>query len=136
MANCSYCGQPAGFLRRKHGKCEEAYQEGWTRMVALASDAAVGKAPIENLKTQLQKIATSTFNPESNIHDALIQGWERAADHFLDDGHLEKDRVPPRGVAGGISRRAVRHSRADQRATAGRLMRGSSLNWPTLSSVM
>jgi hypothetical protein len=44
--------------------------------------------------------------------------------------------VPSRGVAGGIGRRALRHCRADQRATAGRLMRGSSLNWPTLSSVM
>ncbi len=46
------------------------------------------------------------------------------------------DGVPRRGVASGIGRRAVRHCRADQRATAGRLMRGSSLNWPTLSSVM
>ncbi len=46
------------------------------------------------------------------------------------------DGVPPRGVSGGKGRRAVRHCRADQRATAGRLMRGSSLNWPTLSSVM
>ena len=46
------------------------------------------------------------------------------------------DRVPRRGVAGGIGRHALRHCRADQRATAGRLMSGSSLNWPTLSSVM
>lgn len=46
------------------------------------------------------------------------------------------DDVPPRGAAGGIRGRALRHCRADQRATAGRLMRGSSLNWPTLSSVM
>jgi hypothetical protein len=46
------------------------------------------------------------------------------------------DSVPPRGVAGGIGRRAVRHGRADQRATAGRPMRGSPLHWPTLSSVM
>jgi len=46
------------------------------------------------------------------------------------------DDVPPRGVAGDVDRRAVRHCRADQRATAGRLMSGSSLNWPTLTSVM
>ena len=38
------------------------------------------------------------------------------------------DRVPRRGVAGGLCRRAFRHCRGDQRATAGRLMRGSSLN--------
>ena len=47
------------------------------------------------------------------------------------------DGVPPRGVADGIGRRAVRLGRVDQRAaTAGRLMKGSSLNCPTLSSVM
>lgn len=47
-----------------------------------------------------------------------------------------RDGVPRSGVAGGVGRRAVRRCRADQRATTGRLMRGSSLIWPTLSSVM
>ena len=47
------------------------------------------------------------------------------------------DGVPPRGVTDGIGRRAVRLGRVGQRAaTAGRLMKGSSLNCPTLSSVM
>lgn len=39
---------------------------------------------------------------------------------------MSNDGVSPRAVAGGIGRRALRHCRADQRATAGRLMRGSS----------
>lgn len=55
-------------------------------------------------------------------------------------GRRRRDRadgVPPRGVTDGIGRRAVRLGRVGQRAaTAGRLMKGSSLNCPTLSSVM
>ena len=40
------------------------------------------------------------------------------------DGRRASDGVPPRGVAGGDGRRSVRRCRADQRATAGRLIRG------------
>ena len=47
-----------------------------------------------------------------------------------------EDPVPWSGVADGVGLRALRHGRVDQRATAGKLMSGSSLNWPTLSSVM
>ena len=46
------------------------------------------------------------------------------------------DGVPLRGVAGGFGCRALRRGRVCQRATAGRLTRGSSLSGAIVSSVM
>jgi hypothetical protein len=47
-----------------------------------------------------------------------------------------KDRVPRRGVADGVVAALSGMGREDQRATAGRLMKGSSLKGAMVSSVM
>jgi hypothetical protein len=90
MGNCSYCGQRAGFLRKKHSACEAKHNEGWSRMLAIATDSALGKAPLDTLEAGLGELAKSSFVHTSRVQEALIWGWEQAVDHFLEDGQLDE----------------------------------------------
>jgi hypothetical protein len=97
----------------------------------------------DELSPAQQQIVRDTFGDLSSItslafeesDDSPIPVFRRhsicPANAALDD----PDNVPWGGVAGGIGRRAVQRGPADRRATVGRLTRGSSPNWPTLSSV-
>jgi hypothetical protein len=83
--------------------------------------------PIEDVVAIMQELVhagKAKYLGPSNADEDIIRRAQKNGD------------VPLRGVAGGVGRRALRHCRADQRATAGRPMRESSLNWPTLSSVI
>lgn len=90
MGNCTYCGQPAGLLRYRHKKCEAKRNEGWSHMLAVATDSAIGKVPLDTIEARLNEIAKSSFVPLSRVQEAMIRGWERAVDHFLEDGHLDE----------------------------------------------
>ncbi len=58
---------------------------------------------------------------------------KRNASSPVHPDEVEEGRVPWSGIGDSIGHHAFRRGQADQRATAGRLMMGSSLNWPTLS---
>ena len=90
MAKCSFCGEPAGFLRKKHKECQAKHDNGWSRMLDVAADSVVGKAPRERLESRLRDIAACSYIPSSRIRDAMVRGWEKAVDHFLDDGDLDE----------------------------------------------
>ena len=89
MGTCLHCGQPAGFLRSKHPGCAEKYERGWAEMVELARQAALGESTPDDLKAKLARIAESNYIPSSRIREALVSGWEKAVEHFLEDGNLE-----------------------------------------------
>lgn len=89
MGYCSICGKPAGFLRKKHSECEVKRSYGWSQMLVLATDSALGRAPLSNLEERLTKVAKSNHVPISRVPRALVGGWEQAVDHFLEDGHLD-----------------------------------------------
>lgn len=94
MGNCVYCGKPAGFLRRKHHECAQKHDQGWAKMVYLATVAALGKeagGQLEQLDTCLVEIANNSFIPTDQIRKALVAGWEQAVNHFLEDGDLEPE---------------------------------------------
>jgi hypothetical protein len=59
-------------------------------MLAAATDSALGKAPVDKLEARLVELAKSSFVPVSRLQEAVVQGWERAVDHFLEDGHLDE----------------------------------------------
>lgn len=89
MANCTYCGRPAGLLRTRHKECEETYNQGWRQMVASAFAAVRGQVPLADLEADLVTMAGGSFMVESKVREAIIAGWEQAVDHFLDDGLLD-----------------------------------------------
>ena len=66
MADCSYCGQKAGFLRRKHKDCETAYRAGRRQMVSRVAQAA-GAADFSEakLREDLAAIASACYIAEA-----------------------------------------------------------------------
>ena len=143
---CPRMGRRASVLWMPPGAESFACRQRWGRQVAYQSQFldAVGRAHLGKARINKRLCSIGSLDPDewdfppkpkwmrwSTYHRA-----EAKFDRYEESVGLGLDGVPRRGVAGGIGRRAFRHGRADQRATAGRLMRGSSLNWPTLSSVM
>lgn len=91
MSKCLYCGHDAGWLTSDHPHCKERYDQGWHTMVDAAARGAADGADTKDLQDELTRLARSTFHPVEHVRGALIQGWERAVDKFLEDGVLSKE---------------------------------------------
>lgn len=94
MAVCIHCGQNAGLLRKSHSECKKRYALARQRMVWLASQAAVGKRPLNSLMHDMQTIQDSTIVQPSELKNVLREGWDTAVNTILEDylpsAHEEK----------------------------------------------
>ncbi len=89
MGNCVYCGEKAGFLRRKHKACERIHRDGLAEMAALAEQAAAsGEFNADNVRQRLAAIAERSFAGEDHVTAAIERGWERAVAESLADAIL------------------------------------------------
>ena len=91
MGDCSYCGEPAGFLRRKHGACESRHSKGVAQMRSLVAEAA-GAAQFDQsaLRERLTTIGAECRASEADIDAAIAAGWTRAVVESLADGVLTR----------------------------------------------
>ena len=138
MADCRYCGEPAGFLRRKHGACHAAHGEGVAEMRSLVAEAA-GTADFNKdaLRERLAAIGAKCWASETDIDAAIAAGWTRAVGESLADGVLTRaEETRLRGfrdqmaVAGGVrtaasEARLERASRERLQASARRAALGA-----------
>ncbi len=92
MADCSYCGQKAGFLRRKHKECETAYRTGRRQMVSRVAQAA-GAADFSEVKLRedLAAIARACYIAEAEIGQTIAEGWRQAIGESLADSLLTQE---------------------------------------------
>ena len=88
---CEYCGLDAGVLRKHHKECEEKHERGWARMIQLSTEAARKGPGDEKLEPQLAALAKFSYVPAPQIHEALVTGWEKAADEAIQDQVLSVD---------------------------------------------
>jgi len=88
MGICKYCGQHVGFLRNKHRECAEKHNNGWAKMVQMAKEAALGEGGLGELEASLTEVARNSFIQAEQVKEALVAGWEKAVDYFLEDGNL------------------------------------------------
>jgi hypothetical protein len=86
MANCSLCGKPVGLFKSKHKECEQQQADGWTRMIAVATDAVRQRASRVDVRSRVSEIATASFVALSRVDQTIVRGWEQSAEHFLEDG--------------------------------------------------
>lgn len=89
MGTCIYCGKPAGIFREKHRECAEKRDQGWNEIIRLAKEAAIGTYPLEDVTNRSAAIAANSFLSSNEIREAMVTGWEKAVEHFLEDGNLE-----------------------------------------------
>jgi hypothetical protein len=88
MATCPYCGKEAGLFRKFHQECQDRYTEGRARMISMVADAITSGGNLAVLGKELEQKSAVTTAP---VKEALVLGWERAVDRFLDDDVLSED---------------------------------------------
>src|SRR5689334_9839455 len=91
MGNCSICGQPAGWFRKIHTDCETRYRAGLDELISVATSAVLNPPQCDTLMERSRAIAQPNRISDANIRDAMVVGWERALDRFLDDGILSQE---------------------------------------------
>ena len=90
MANCKYCGQPAGFLRHSHKGCAAKFEDGRNQIVAEAIASIQAKADFAALKGKIEAVASRSYIGTDEEKSLLVSAWEKAVDKFLDDDVLDQ----------------------------------------------
>ena len=90
MGKCQFCGQDVGFLRSVHKECKQAYDEGTTRILEMASKAAVSQTDFSTLQEILHNIASASFINDQLLRDLLARAWNTAVSQALEDDVLSK----------------------------------------------
>jgi len=58
-------------------------------MLVLVKQAISGATSLDDIEDKLAKIAECSYIPTSRTREALVSGWEKAVEHFLEDGNLD-----------------------------------------------
>lgn len=91
MGICSFCKQPAGFLKTSHQDCRRRYDQGKAQIVALVGKFASGTADLGQLQRSVTRVAKSCYINSDAVRDLVIAGWERAVSTAFDDGMLTEE---------------------------------------------
>ena len=89
MSNCSFCGNPAGFLRKSHKDCKLGNETSKQKILSLVSNAGSKGCDLASLEKEIINLAENNFIRESILEDLILTGWEQAVDQAFDDGVLE-----------------------------------------------
>lgn len=89
MGNCTYCGQPAGFMRGQHPACQAQHNDALRQIAELASTSFRAKALSASLQTQVQSMATTGKVAMDQTRITLSQVWSRAVEDYLQDGIID-----------------------------------------------
>lgn len=90
MANCKYCGQPAGFLRQKHKDCDAKFKSGCSAIIKEALAAIQNSDDFDSLKNRAGAISSQSHIAPAEQQQLLISAWEHAVETFLNDGVLDQ----------------------------------------------
>ncbi len=88
MGGCIYCGQSAGFLRKKHTGCQQKYEEGKKKIVEFSTAIAMPAAMIDSLADQITQTATSSYVGETERKELIVKGFQQAVEKSLDEALL------------------------------------------------
>jgi hypothetical protein len=91
MGKCQYCGKEAGWFKKAHKTCEWGYTAGIKEMKTIAANAIVHRDEWDSLEKKLVNVAVDNNIPIQYSEQAMIAGWERALEHFLEDNFFSKE---------------------------------------------
>ncbi len=83
MANCTYCGQTAGILKKAHKECKQQHEQGKSEILVLVSDAGLKDTDLQQLQTQIEQIATACYINKNLLSDLITSGWEKAVEFVI-----------------------------------------------------
>ena len=91
MADCVYCGEPAGLLRKRHKDCEEKAQRGRQEILDAAMEAIKAPDQLGALTGRIETIEEHRRVPVGERQGLLVSAWEKSVDNILEDGLLDQN---------------------------------------------
>lgn len=123
MGNCSFCGKPAGLLRKQHPECAAIRDAGWAEMVEISKQAAAGHGSVDDLEARLGTKVRASFISDFGIRMAQVAGWEAAVEHLVEDGSLDQQEEP--ALVAFQQRSSLSQNDLDQRGAYSRVLKGA-----------
>lgn len=91
MGKCIYCGEKAGFLKKKHKECELKFQKGKSDYVEVIKSAILDERNFNELEEKLKRIRQQSYLSENLHNDLTTRAFDLAVEYFLEDGILSTD---------------------------------------------
>jgi hypothetical protein len=93
MANCRYCLQPAGLLKKFHKECLEKYEGTKSKIELLIKDFIKGDSNnlLGKFKEDLTVLATNNFINNTELNNLIVGGWEKSVEGAFEDGILSNE---------------------------------------------
>ncbi len=91
MANCVYCGKPAGFLRIRHKACKQKYLEHTAAINALIEQSFFSTGDMKTIKSKIEKLAKEGYISQKQLETIYLENYDAAVQQFLYDGILTKE---------------------------------------------
>src|SRR5690606_23216422 len=88
MGKCIYCGEKAGFLKKKHKECELKFQQGKNEYVEVIKSTILDESNFNGLEEKLISIRQQSYLSEKLHNDLTTRAFVLAVEHFLEDGIL------------------------------------------------
>jgi hypothetical protein len=93
LANCRYCGKPAGFLHFTHPECERGalqrerdIRDAKLRLSSDVSQAISGATDFDSLEKAIVEIGQASRVPVNERKALLARGWANSVNEFLAAG--------------------------------------------------
>ncbi len=96
MAQCIYCGQPAGFLRKRHAQCHERHTRALAMIPELFAKALHSALPATRFGQMLKEAAGASFIKPRDLGALCIGGISHMIDAVLEERLLtatEEERI-------------------------------------------
>ena len=93
MGQCEYCGNNAGFLRKKHRGCDRRFKDGVEKVMSMVIDTILhgGDRDITNLMAEANLVAHNSYMTIDDIQSTMAIGWSVAIDECLKDIVISHD---------------------------------------------
>lgn len=91
MGKCIYCGENAGFFRRKHNACEIKNLEGQKTYFNEINKSILDISLHEGLAQRLDRIGKDSFLSEQTRNQIIVKAFDQSVAKVLEDGILSSD---------------------------------------------
>src|SRR3954447_20528443 len=96
MGRCTFCGRPAGFLRRRHAECQERHTRALAMIPELFSKALHSSLPATRFGEMLKEAAGASFIKPRDLGTICVKGISSMIDAVLEERLLtagEEERI-------------------------------------------
>ena len=92
MAECKFCGKPAGFMNAEHPQCRSRHDDGTKKIREGFVRWLDTDYPVDRFYSETQSFAASHFIRDAELNSVIVDGFTAFIDKVLDDHLLTHER--------------------------------------------